>query len=109
MARTVGKLNPKTIAGALPPGRYGDGGNLYLIVDSTGAKRWMFIFRWQGRQQEMGLGALRDVSLAKARERAAAARAELADGRNPLDQKREAQARPTFGEFAVEFLEAIRA
>lgn len=108
MARTVGKLNPRTIAGALPPGRYGDGGNLYLIVDAASAKRWVFIFRWQGRQQEMGLGALRDVSLAKARERAAAARAELADGRNPLDQKREAQARPRFGEFVMEFLEAIR-
>jgi hypothetical protein len=102
------KIEPQDIAGSLPPGRYGDGGNLHLIVDSAGAKRWMFIFRWQGRQREMRLGGLRDVSFAKVRERAAAARSELADGRNPLEQKREAQARPPFGEFAVEFLEAIR-
>ena len=74
LARQIGKLNPKTVGGVLPPGRYGDGGNLYLYVDSAGAKRWVFIFRFNGRQREMGLGSLSSVSLGKAREKAASAR-----------------------------------
>ena len=28
----IGKLNPKTVAGAQAPGHYSDGGNLYLAV-----------------------------------------------------------------------------
>ena len=107
MARTTGKLNPKTVAGALPPGRHGDGGNLYLLVEKAGSRRWLFIYRWAGKQREMGLGSLIDVPLAKAREKAAAARSLLADGLDPLEIKAEKSRVPTFGELADETLESL--
>ena len=53
-----------------------------------GAKRWVFLFRWEGRLREMGLGGLTSVSLTKARERAAAAREQVADGVNPITHRR---------------------
>jgi hypothetical protein len=49
------------------PGRYADGGNLYLSVSPTGAKSWVFMFRWQGGTKEIGLGSLRNVPLGDAR------------------------------------------
>lgn len=48
----------------------------------------------------MGLGGFSSVSLAKAREKAAAARALVGDGINPLEVKHASAAIPTFGELA---------
>jgi integrase len=107
MARVTGKLNPRKVAGALTPGRHGDGGNLYLIVEKSGARRWLFIYRWNGRQREMGLGSLADVPLARAREKAAAARAVLADGQDPLEAKAQKARTPTFGEVADETIASL--
>ena len=58
------------------PGRYPDGGNLYLQVqllpDNRIGKRWIFRYvSADGRRPEMGLGPLVDVSLADARAGAA--------------------------------------
>ncbi|WP_342108703.1 Arm DNA-binding domain-containing protein [Methylobacterium sp. SI9] len=55
MARAVNKLTVRTVqtAGA---GRFGDGDGLYLIVDPSGARRWIFLFRCTGKQRAMGLG-----------------------------------------------------
>ena len=74
MARAINKLNELAVARLKDPGRHSDGGGLYLVVDKGGAKRWVFLFRWEGRLKEMGLGGLTAVSLVKAREKAAAAR-----------------------------------
>ena len=94
MKRLLNKLSAQTVKNATKPGRYADGGNLYLLVDHSGAKRWLFIFRWQGKQREMGLGSLRDVTLAQARERATAARASAErrqeSYRGEIDQRRPA-------------------
>ena len=30
------------------PGKYSDGGNLYLIVSETGARKWVLRFTWRG-------------------------------------------------------------
>ena len=106
MAKVYGKLNPRSL-GSLAAGRHGDGGNLYLLVASSGARRWQFIYKWRGKQREMGLGPLADVSLAKAREKAATARALIADGRDPLAAKEAARRIPSFGEFADEVLEGL--
>jgi hypothetical protein len=53
------------------PGRHGDGGNLYLHVEPSGARRWVFRFVIAGKATEAGLGSADVVSLAEARERAA--------------------------------------
>jgi hypothetical protein len=61
-------------------GRHGDGGGLYLNVGKGGARRWVFLFRWNGRLREMGLGSAKAVTLARAREKAAEARSLVSEG-----------------------------
>src|SRR5215204_3270559 len=100
MANQLNKLTARTVATLSKAGRHADGGNLYLVVDKSGARRWVFLFRWQGRLREKGLGSARDVSLARARELAAEARALVADGQDPLTKRAVAQAKPTFGQMA---------
>src|SRR5208282_4925921 len=55
-------------------GRYADGNGLYLIVDPSGAKRWMLRTIVQGKRRDIGLGGVSLVSLAEAREQAHAMR-----------------------------------
>lgn len=38
------------------PGRYGDGGGLYLLVRSPKARFWLFRYIREGKMREMGLG-----------------------------------------------------
>ena len=52
------------------PGSYADGGGLYLQVSPTLTKSWIFRFTKNGKTREMGVGSARDVSLARAREKA---------------------------------------
>lgn len=100
MPRQLNRLSARAVATLNAPGRHADGGGLYLAVGRGGARSWVFLFRWRGRLKEMGLGGLSSVPLAKAREKAAAARALVADGVNPIEAKREQAEVPTFGEFA---------
>lgn len=109
MARTLNKLPSNVLTKKLPPGRHADGGNLYLTISPAGARSWIFLYRGpSSRKIEMGLGPARDVALSVAREKAAAARRLLAEGRSPLEAKRAEQAVPTFGEAADELIEAMK-
>jgi Arm DNA-binding domain/Phage integrase family len=109
MRRVKEKLTARGAA-TIKPGRYGDGGGLYLIVSETGARKWVFRFSFAGKVTEMGLGSASDVSLASARASAGAARKILAVGQNPIEARREAgkaiAAKPTFGQCADALLEA---
>jgi hypothetical protein len=71
---------------ALGPGLHGDGGNLYLRVSKDGARSWVFIYRFGGKQREAGLGKAgkNAVTLANAREQARKGR-ELLDQRPSVD------------------------
>jgi integrase len=89
------------------PGRHADGGGLYLVIDKGGAKRWVFLFRWNGKLKEMGLGGLGSVKLARARELAAEARALIATGQNPIEVRRRSRPVPTFGESADNFIASM--
>lgn len=100
MARELNRLPPRAALTITEPGRYADGGGLYLVVGKGASRKWVFRFKWRGRLTDMGLGAAGVVTLAKARERAADARRLLSDGVNPLEAKRANQAVPTFGEMA---------
>jgi Arm DNA-binding domain len=84
-----------------------------LQVAKGGSKSWLFRFMAEGREREMGLGPYPAVTLAQAREKAAACRAQRADGVDPLAAKRavQAAARPTvttFAEAAAKYIEALR-
>src|SRR5258708_33071265 len=69
------------------PGRYGDGNGLYLQVVTAGHGSWLLRYERNGRERAMGLGSTA-FSLAEARQRARAARQQLADGVDPLEQRR---------------------
>lgn len=112
MGRETNRLSARAAQAITEPGRHADGGNLYLSVSPSGVRKWVFLYRWQGRQREMGLGsaAKGQVSLAIAREIAANARNVLNGGRDPLVVKHEVAPDlpriPTFGEAADAFIDA---
>jgi integrase len=91
------------------PGKYSDGGNLYLVVSTNGLRKWVLRFTWRGRAKEMGLGSAAAVSLADARERAATARRKIAQGLNPIDERKRTSGVPTFGEMADQVREVLSA
>jgi integrase len=82
------------------PGRYFDSGGLVLQISSTGARSWLFRYKRGNRKshREMGLGSLRDVSLAEARDKALELRKQLDKGLDPIVTRREAQASQTMAE-----------
>lgn len=104
--RGTNKLSARRVATEKRPGRHSDGGNLYLIVDPSGATRWAFIYRAKrpgvpgnGRLREMGLGS-NGVDLKRARELAAEAHKLLASGIDPIDARKALRELPTFGAVA---------
>jgi integrase len=104
MANSINRLTFKSVQSLKLPGMHADGAGLYLRVTKAGSKQWVFVFHWRGRRREMGLGGFNAVSLARAREKAAQARAQVADEIDPIiarDAKREL---PTFGHIADEFV-----
>jgi integrase len=107
MARKLNRLSARTVATVKQPGRHADGGGLYLVVDKSGAKRWVFLFRFGGPLKEMGLGGLTRVNLAEARRLAEWCRETLAKGMNPIEARKAAGRVPTFGECADEFVAGI--
>jgi integrase len=107
MARQTQRLSARGVAGLSLPGRHADGNGLYLVVDKAGAKRWVFLFRFEGRLREMGLGGLSSVPLSRARELATEARTVLATGQNPIDARKIDRAIPTFGACADQLLESM--
>lgn len=79
------------------PGRYADGNGLYLVVDDSGAKRWLLRIVVHGKRKDIGLGGTSLVSLAEARERALEYRKLARAGGDPLAVKRAAKkVVPTF-------------
>lgn len=83
------------------PGRYTDGNGLYLVVDPSGAKRWLLRIVVQGRRRDIGLGGASLVSLAEARDAAHAYRKIAREGGDPLTARREARRIvPTFKDAA---------
>ena len=98
----VNKLKTMFVASTKKPGRFADGHGLYLVVESSGAKRWILRATIQGgRRTDMGLGSVSVVSLAEAREKAAMARKLARDGKDPVAERREQRIKvPTFREAA---------
>ena len=64
------KLTALAVKKQTTPGRYSDGNGLYLIVDPSGAKRWLQRLGIQGKRCDLGLGSTRLVSLDNSREQA---------------------------------------
>lgn len=112
MVRQINRMSARGVQTLRRPGRHADGAGLYLVIDQSGSKRWIFLYRDRvtHKLREMGLGGLRSVSLAQARSKAAAARSLLADGNDPIKSRKAARKngdRPTFGALAEELIASM--
>jgi integrase len=113
--------------------RFADGGGLYLMVKPTGAKSWILRVQVQGKRRDIGLGSVdldgpaptvfaagddrlgevplmlrRALTLAEAREKAAALRKLAKAGLDPVvERDRERRAIPTFAEAVTEAHKAL--
>ncbi len=105
MAALSGKLTKKLVEN-LGPGRHGDGSGLYLVVDPSGARRWIVRVTVKGQKNrkgaplrtDFGLGGADVVTLNHARERALEYRRMAKAGLNPrFNAQREI---PTFEELS---------
>jgi integrase len=127
MARQLNLLSPKFVDNANDPGRYSDGGGLYLQVRAARigvTKSWLFRYMRGGTtSREMGLGAasMRKgdgyTTLAGARQRRMQARELLEAGIDPLEAKRsgkvsqrlEAAKAMSFSQCAAEYIKGHQA
>ena len=104
----MGKLTARQVQTLKAGGRHSDGGNLYLNISTSGAKSWVFFYRFGKTQREMGLGGIATTSLAEARNKALSALKLLKNGRDPLGERRVAEkleaGRTTFAEFADDYI-----
>ena len=89
----VGKIAVKmarlTVAGiraSSKPGRYSDGGTLYLMVAKGGSKSKVQRINIDGRRHDIGLGGFPLISLSVARERAMSNRLAVANGRKCINR-----------------------
>ena len=103
----MGKLTVKGIQTLTKPGRYGDGGTLFLSIAPGGSKSWVQRVTIDGKRRDIGLGGFPVVSLATARKRAFDNRVAIAEGRNPLGERRKT-AIPSFREASKQTFEANR-
>jgi integrase len=85
-----GKLTKRAVE-SLGPGRHGDGNGLYLVIDPSGARRWIVRVTVKGQKNrqgkplrtDFGLGGADLVTLHEARERALEYRRLARQGLNP--------------------------
>jgi hypothetical protein len=112
-SRKRNMLSARRVETLNKPGRYADGGGLWLQVSKWNTKAWIFQFssptaprvgkpdgREIGRVRHLGLGPYgkHDVTLARARELAARAREQVRAGIDPIDARRaEREQRPPAG------------
>ena len=69
--------------------RLTDERGLYLELLPNGGKYWRLKYRHAGKEKRLALGAYPQVTLAQARKAREAARAELAEGHDPLAQRQD--------------------
>lgn len=94
MARPLHKLSAATVKKAAP-GKYSDGGGLWLHKRRDGGGQWFLRVTVHGRRREMGLGSITEVTLKEAREQAGHWRSHARKGIDPIKerekQRREAE------------------
>jgi integrase len=95
MPKKAEELGALQVAAVTEPGLHAVGGvaGLCLQVESTGARSWVLRVMVAGKRREMGLGGFPDVKLADARRLAREAREAIAQGRDPVEERRAAKAR----------------
>ncbi|WP_406645928.1 integrase arm-type DNA-binding domain-containing protein [Aliisedimentitalea scapharcae] len=83
---TLNKLSALQVKSA-SPGKYNDGGGLWLHRRQDGGGQWFLRVQIHGRRREMGLGSLSEVSLKEARQLAGRWRAVAREGKDPIKER----------------------
>src|SRR6056297_531508 len=86
MARPLHKLSSNAPA-TKAPGKYADGGGLWLHKRKDGGAQWVLRVTVHGRRREMGLGSFPAVSLKEAREEAEKWRGYVRRGLDPIKER----------------------
>lgn len=99
-------------------GMHADGNGLYLRVQASGAKSWIFRFQLNGKRREMGLGTLDQKHPTEARREAASLITLVRSGLDPIENRKQAETAAiaaakaaeahaiTFQEAAKEYIKA---
>jgi len=91
-----------------------DGGGLRLRCRPDGGRTWIFRYRFNSKEKNIGLGSYPQVTLKIARSKSDESRKQLVIGKNPSLEKKAAKARrevldtQTFGVIAREWIEHNR-
>lgn len=96
MAKVSEKLTAAFVAKTTKPGLHGDGAGLWLKVspstakngDGAPTKSWVFRYMISGKARAAGLGDISTFSLKEARERAKQFRQKIADGIDPIAERK---------------------
>ena len=102
----MAKLTAAKVKNLSKPGMHGDGGTLFLNFAPGGSKNWIQRITINGKRRDVGLGGFPVVSLAEARNKAFENRRAVAQGRDPLAEKRKAKL-PTFRVAAQKTYDAL--
>lgn len=86
MTRALNRLSAVAVRTAAP-GKYCDGGGLWLHKRSDGGGQWVLRIVVHGRRRAMGLGSTATVSLKEAREAADQARKVVRAGGDPIRER----------------------
>jgi integrase len=79
----IRKAKPQT-----KPYKLSDGAGLYVWITPSGGRKWRASYRHEGKQKTATFGGYPEVSLALARERHREARRQLAEGIDPMEQRK---------------------
>jgi hypothetical protein len=108
MTRQLNRLTARAVLALKKPGRHADGGNLYVKVtrlqSAALSKSFTFMYLFEGKQREAGLGSCGAITLAQARDKAAGYR--LLTAKHGAQEA--AAARKTFGQCAAELIKSKR-
>lgn len=111
MSLTVAKVDSLKHSGKRSPDLHCDGDGLYLKVQKSGAKSWLYRFKLNGVPREMGLGTYPAFSLATARTNAEEQRKLVQQSIDPIRHRDEQAVKQaaleaadrTFDQCVVEF------
>lgn len=97
------------------PGMHADGNGLYLRVQKSGSKSWIYRFQLNGKRREMGLGILEDKPVVDVRAEVLALSKLLRQGVDPIEERKTQKSalvgevrktNPTFAEVAILYIES---